>query len=249
MDLSLIVDFPEPTEEKGLIFIQHGLTGYKEQPHIRRIAEVFNRKGFVAVRFDATNSLGESGSDKEGFRFSRHYSDLEDVINWAKTQNWYKEPFALAGHSFGGMAAAYYAENHPEKVSLLIPISPVISGKACQAQMEKEMPRDALENWRKTGWYPKKSSTKEDVVLQVPYAYIDEVLAYDLTKNADKITAKTVLINGDSDTSCPLEIARIFYDKLKCDKRLVVLKNTGHNVHRDPQSFADFTTALEEITV
>jgi pimeloyl-ACP methyl ester carboxylesterase len=42
---------------------------------------------------------------------------LEDVINWSKTQEFYKEKFFLAGHSLGSMSIFHYATENPEKIS------------------------------------------------------------------------------------------------------------------------------------
>ena len=46
--------------QKGLVFIMHGLGGYNEQPRIIVFAESFQKCGYTTIRFDATNSLGES---------------------------------------------------------------------------------------------------------------------------------------------------------------------------------------------
>lgn len=54
-----------PTIKKGLAFVLHGLSGNKEQPHIAAIANAFREKQFVVVRFDSTNTFGESDGNYE----------------------------------------------------------------------------------------------------------------------------------------------------------------------------------------
>ena len=88
-------------EQRGLVFIMHGLGGFKEQPHIRTYAQVFKQNNFSVITFDTINSVGESGGEMAEATLTNYYEDLEDVIAWAKTQDFFQEPFVLAGHSLG----------------------------------------------------------------------------------------------------------------------------------------------------
>ena len=45
-----------------------------------------------------------------------------------RNAKWYGEPFVLVGHSLGGISTALFAENYPDKVKALAPISTVVSG-------------------------------------------------------------------------------------------------------------------------
>src|SRR3989344_7367385 len=133
--IAVVVD--KNQKSKGLAFVMHGLGGFKEQKHIQTFADAFREKGFIVIRFDTTNTLGESDGAYEDATVTNYYEDLEDVIGWASGQRWYQEPFYLAGHSLGGLSVALYAEKYPEKVKGLIPISTVVSGKLSEdAHME-----------------------------------------------------------------------------------------------------------------
>ncbi|MBT4335499.1 hypothetical protein HOD65_03435, partial [bacterium] len=90
-------------DQKGLAFVMHGLGGYKEQPHVEVFAKAFLDNNYSVIRFDTTNTFGESDGNYEDATISNYYEDLEDVIEWAKNQEWYQEPFCLAGHSLGGI--------------------------------------------------------------------------------------------------------------------------------------------------
>jgi len=59
----------------------------------------------------------------EDASITSYYEDLEDVISWAQSQEWYQEPFALAGHSLGGICTALYAEHHSAILNTLGPYS------------------------------------------------------------------------------------------------------------------------------
>ena len=93
--------------QKGLAFVMHGLGGFKEQPHIQVFAEAFLDNGYTVVRFDTTNTFGESDGNYEEATTTNYYEDLEDVIEWAKSQSWYEESFCLSGHSLGGICLLY----------------------------------------------------------------------------------------------------------------------------------------------
>jgi len=139
-NISVLVDRNE--KKKGLAFVMHGLGGFKEQDHVATFADAFKEKGLTVVRFDTTNTLGESGGKYEDATITNYYEDLEDVIKWAQEQEWYQEPFALSGHSLGGICTALYAENYPVKVLALAPISTVVSGKLSVEAHERFEPED-----------------------------------------------------------------------------------------------------------
>ena len=132
----VIIDYVK--NSKGLAIVMHGLGGLKEQPHIVTFSEAFLESGYTVVRFDVTHTFGESEGNYENATTTNYYNDLCDVITWAKDQQWYQEPFILAGHSLGGISVALFAENYPEKVKAVAPISTVISGKLHAEAIPKE---------------------------------------------------------------------------------------------------------------
>ena len=106
-----------------LVFLMHGLGARKDYPHMQVMEDIFFKHGFNVVNIDATNSNNNSDKSEEGITFTGHYNDLEDVISWAKTQSFYKEPFALAGHSLGARACVLFASKEPHLVNLLLCLS------------------------------------------------------------------------------------------------------------------------------
>src|SRR3989339_1491039 len=127
--LKIVGEVLRPENPIGLSFVMHGLSGYKEEFHIDLIANILFENNYIVINFDATNSRGESGGKYEDATFQKHYDDLVDVINWSKNQDWYVEPFILAGQSMGGFAVTKYAEEFPGEVKGLFPYAAAFSGK------------------------------------------------------------------------------------------------------------------------
>ena|SRR3989344_1562333 len=229
--IAVIVD--QSPKQTGLAFVMHGLSGFKEQLHIRAFAESFKEKGFTVIRFDATNTFGESDGDYADATVTNYYEDLEDVIGWAKTQPWYQEPFALAGHSLGGICVALYAEKYPERVKAVAPISTVISGKL---SMETDKYKNAAEEWKRTGWDIEIGHGGR--VKRLKWSHMEDRLKYDLMPQANKLTMPVLLIVGEKDESTLPAHQRILYESLPAKKEIHIIKDAPHTF-RDQEHLAE----------
>lgn len=222
---SIVVLVEKAQNPKGLAIVMHGLSGNKEQPHIATFADAFKEKGYTVVRFDTTNTFGESDGRYEDATVTNYVEDLDDVIVWTKTQPWYIEPFVLAGHSLGGISIILYAEKHPGEVKGLAPISSVISGKLSQ-EVNKERP--ILKDWEKTGWRIEKSSTSPTGIKKLPWSHMLDRLKYDVLPDAYKLIMPVLLIVGDKDEDTPYQHQKLLFNKLPERKEIHVIKNTPH---------------------
>lgn len=222
---NLSIRITKSNNSNKLAIIEHGLSGCKDEKHILILEDELSKAGYTVINMDATNSINESDKTTEGLTFSGHYNDLVDVIKWAKTQLFYKEPFTLAGHSLGACATTYYSENFPKEVNLLLPISfPWLNTTSKLKQTDTQIIKD----WKKTGIFNKFSKSRNKT-LSIPYNFIEDLKKYNFLKKADKITAKTILMIGDLENQLRLDDNLKLYKKLKCEKELIILKNTPHN--------------------
>lgn len=226
--LSVIVEQPE--QPRGLAFVLHGLGGFKEQEHIQAIARAFFENGYTTVNFDAANSIGESDGDMEGACVTNHLEDLEDVIAWAATQPWYREPFVLSGHSLGGMAVLLYAEKFPGKVKALAPISTVVSGALQKSIYKKKV----LAQWELAGYVLQESLSKPGIIKKIPWNLMTDAMQYDVLKRAELLTMPVLLVVGERDQSTPVAHQKLLFDALPGQKEFHSIKKSPHTM-REPE--------------
>jgi pimeloyl-ACP methyl ester carboxylesterase len=211
--------------QKGLVFVMHGLSGFKEQAHIELYAKTFLANDYAAVRFDTTNTFGESDGGYEDATVTNYYEDLEDVIAWAKSQPWYQEPFCLAGSSLGALCVALYAEKFPERVKALAPTSTVVSG---MLSMQSEKNSKLLEEWKRTGWRIENSKSRPGVVKRLKWSHMEDRLKYDLLPNANKLAMPVLFIVGSEDDTTPPEHQKMLYEKIPGRKEMHIIEGAKH---------------------
>lgn len=237
--ISVVVE--EDPNPKGLAFVMHGLGGYKEQPHIQAFVQGFIDNDFNIVLFDTTNTFGESEGNYEDATTTNYYEDLEDVIDWAKAQSWYQEPFWLAGHSLGGISTALYAEKYPDKVKGLAPISTVVSGK-----LSADVKKEERDEWQRTGWLVRPRESKPGEMKKLKWSHMEDRMKYDLLTEVHKLKMPVLLIVGDQDRSTPPEHQKMLFDKLPGKKELHVVKNADHNFRGVPDHMEELKNIFDK---
>ena len=227
-------------EKKKLVFLEHGLGARKEYPHMQVLEDVFSAFGYNVINIDATNSLNESENSSEGITTTGHYEDLVDVINWAKTQPFYKQPFALAGQSLGAISIVNYAGQYPDEVNLLIPCA-----FPYYKFVEEELNTFAREIIKK-GYFDKISKSTGRVLRMTP-AYVEDMKQLDLTPQIEKITADTCILVGSKDTEKHLKNSTRLYQMLNCKKEFYKLEGIPHDLANTPHDKELFTKTLCDI--
>ncbi len=244
-DQKMVVYVHEPEDEsKGLAFVHHGFSGFADQPHVVVMTQAFIDHGYVTVVFDGTNSFGDSDGELIDCTMDTHYHDLEDVIAWVATQDWYQEPFMLAGHSLGGFSNLIYATNYPEKVSAMAPTSAVISYDLFD-QAHRERDPKGWREFQETKVKIKTSKSKPEMVGRVPFDLYESFKNYDVMGQVDKITFPTLLVVGQHDDLNPAEHQQFLFEHLNCEKEIHVIKNCGHTF-RAPEHLAELRQIFDQ---
>jgi pimeloyl-ACP methyl ester carboxylesterase len=233
LGLKICMQVEENPHAQNLVFIEHGMSATKDHPYIKVIGETFTEHNYTVVTFDATNSVGESAGHPEDLSFYTHYHDLEDTISWAKTQSWFKAPFAICGHSLGAMSAIKYSEENPSNVNLLIPIAPATNGKNLAIAAELKTP-GSMALWQKYKFYEKTSKLNGKVV-RVPYSLVASMDVGDVLPQIEKIICPTHIIIGEADTSVLPAQAQDLFKRLTCQKSFQLIPSCPHSMYESKE--------------
>jgi pimeloyl-ACP methyl ester carboxylesterase len=230
LKLVLLVEAKDESAHK-LAFVAHGQKGSKNQPHIEAFARAFLENDYIVVRFDATHSVGESEGALYDVTYNSYISDLEDVIEWSRMQPWFKEPFALCGHSMGAQSTTWYAEHHPESVSLLAAMAPVVNYDMLSSTMDSE----AFERYKQLGYKEVPSSSQPGVIHRIGWKCQESLKKYDILPLANQLTMPVLDIVGSNDTPCPPAHQEIFMNAIAGDTTLMVIDGLQHS-YRNAQT-------------
>lgn len=229
-----------PTESHGLAFVMHGLGGFKEQKHIVTVAEALRENGYTTVRFDTTNTFGESDGRYEDATTTNYFEDLEDIVAWATGQPWYREPFLMAGHSLGAYSICRFAQKYPRKVAALIPLSPMVSGK-----LSVEANPTEYEEWKKAGWRISESRSKPGTIKRLPWSHMEDRLKHDLLPEVSLLIMPTLFIVASGDDTTPAAHVRLLYDAMPGPKRLHIIQGDDHTF-RTPEELDEIHRVIAE---
>lgn len=224
LGLKIVIEVEGDLKSNKLVFVTHGLSGSRDQPHIIGMREVFADEGYTVVSFDTTYSFGESEGDSVNATASSYILDLEDVIAWAEQQDWYKEPFIVAGHSLGGISSLVYASKQPNKVRAIFPMSTVVSGKLWHGVHDPEY----LKSWKEKGYYFKESQSVPGRSGKVGYGLAEDMLNYDALEFAPNIKCPVLLLVGAEDAGTTPKMHQMLHDTLGGTKELHIIEGMEH---------------------
>lgn len=199
-NISVVVNINE--SKKGLVFLVHGLGGYKEQKFLQESSKCLYSLGYTVVSYDSTNTFGESDGEYETATATQYLHDLEDVISWSKDKEWFQK-FILVGHSLGGLIASVHASNNVEGLVLL---NPAISKKRESDTRigEVKNPHTGKIHFLKDG-------------------FVEDYLKYNPVGSINNLKVPFTVIVSDKDYKRNKEE----FDLLQTE--LTIVENTGHN--------------------
>ncbi len=236
--LNLSIKLNIADNRSRLVFLEHGLGARKDYPHMAVLEKVFAEHGYNVVNIDACDSNNESDKSESGITFSGHYADLEDTIQWAKTQSFYREPFSLAGQSMGAVACTLFASMFPNKVDFLLTANLSWLNGKFEANQNKR--RDEI---LKTGFYKQVSKSTGKSFL-IRKNYLDDLEKYDLSENIKNIKAKTAIVVGLADSEYHINNNENFYNQLTCDKKMIKLQGIPHDLANTSEHAKIFAIAV-----
>ena len=232
------------TPDKGVIFWMHGLGSASIETGLQAARKACIDQGWTTVAFDCRHAFGKSSGSLEKARLTTYFEDLNTVIDWAQKQDFFIEPFGLAGHSLGGAAVLKYAEHNPRRVNRLILIAPVLSGRLWEDACLLNIP-DFYREWQKNGSFFYQDPLYPDWQGTISYDVLKDTFSYDAFSFTDKLKMPVSLFVGQNDAVSLVSANQQFYDRLHGLKMIRVLKDADHTL-RTEQNAADLRQAVSD---
>jgi len=188
---------------KTVVVMCHGFTTGKDSSTNKRLENEFNDKGLATFRFDFF-AHGESEGDFKDITISEATEDVLCAIALVRERGY--EKVGLVGSSFGGTACILAASQTKELfvVALKAPVSDYKGNLVAHRDVGK---------WKKDGFVEYISGDGRKHKLD--YNFYLDTEKYNEHKEAEKITAPTIIIHGDADESVPIEQSKRLAEIIK----------------------------------
>ena len=212
----------------GILYL-HGLAGTYREGHNRFFLEYLADKGYLSVGFDFTHeALSESGGKIEGLTIAGEKNDAVRVLDFmAKEFPIESGNIGLVGHSMGGVVACMVGVDRPNDIKSLGLISTVWDPKH-ETFKHIGTTRD---DWRDKGKVPFPAGWEIDD-KELSFAFYESLLNYEPRQVVPLIKQPTVVIHGELDETVDISDAYKYFNTLKGEKELVLIKDGGHTYER-----------------
>ncbi len=225
--------------KQPLMIISHGFLGTKNQSFFKRIADDLFKEGIASLRFDFTNSIGESEGDLTKATLTGYIEDLEDVLNYARSLD-FVGSIGLIGHSLGGFITIIVSARH--KVGCVVSLSASFYTDYSRLRFfaGKEI---NLDEWREDGFL-RVFSPLDNKYYNLSYDYYLDSRNYDLSDYLPKVS-HILVIHGTKDKVLGVENAKLIYEHAAPPKKLFIIDGLHHNYYKEPQLTQAVNAILE----
>ncbi len=206
----LDLSFHGGTRNEVLVILGHGLTGNKDRPLIRALAEGLSACGWPCLRFSYSGN-GESDGEFSESTISKEVSDLRTIIDSVPPS----KKIVYIGHSMGG-AVGVIAAATSIRISALVSLAGMVqTGNFVQREFGDLTPgKDMM--WEEKD-HPLSKRFVEDL------KQIDHTL-----RCAEELVQPWLLIHGEDDDVVPLSDSQQAFDAARGNKKIEVMAGAGH---------------------
>lgn len=168
------------------------------------------------IIFDFTGQ-GDSLGDRSVLTLTQGLSDFENVFKHLLDNNIVNiENTCVFGTSFGACVALLSSEIVNKCKALVLRSPCAFLPIAYINDLEH---RDFLK-WRELG---------ESDINGYKYEVLLDSTRYNMFNAAEDITTKTLIVQGENDEIVVPDLTVVLYDKLKCEKELILVENANHS--------------------
>lgn len=222
LKLAGIIDKPDTISGKlPTIVICHGFTGFKEFKPLHELAKAFAENGFVALRFDFSDCIGESEGKCEDMMLSHQVNDAISAINFVEDLDFVdKSKIGLTGHSLGGLTAIVAATTD-KRIRTIVSIS-----APAKAEWQNLFDESTIKKWLQEGSMDYQSYKRGHIKLH--HSFIEDLQEYDGTKIIKNVKIPIRIVHGSNDNIVPVKNAQALFENASSPKDLKIIENADH---------------------
>ena len=193
-----------------LVLIGHGVTGNKDRPFVKTLANGLSDAGIPTIRMSFTGN-GDSGGDFRDCTISKEVADLCSVLDVVAEGR----RMVYAGHSMGG-AVGVLAASQDNRIGHLVSLAGMVhTAKFCEVEFGDQTPDEGF-MWEEESC-PLSSTYVNDM------NQIESVL-----QMGSEIRVPWLLIHGTEDDVVPIDETHEIFEKANEPKQKVVIDGGDH---------------------
>ncbi|MEO9570317.1 MAG: alpha/beta hydrolase [Polaribacter sp.] len=229
------------TQEKSpLIIWVHGSGNVdrngNQQPiikanYIKQFRDSINKKGIAFYSYDKrTSNIKNKESLLKGVTFLDYVTDLQKAITHFKNDKRFSK-IILLGHSQGSLVAMLTAKEVDQFIS--VAGAGMSADKVIIKQIQEKAPfldsitQAHFKELAKTGEIKEINPMLLSIFAKQNQSFLSSWIQFNPSKEIEKITIPTLIINGDSDLQVKITDAEILHSSNK-NSKLVIIKKMNH---------------------
>ena len=219
-----------------LVVLCHGFLSNKNSTTNKTLTRLLTEHGFATFRFDFFGQ-GESQGPFEDLTTTLAVEQATAALDLVKATGYSR--IGLVGSSFGGLVAILTTALRPDIACLALKC-PVVD---FPEELRLEFGSIELAKWQATDSIPNIMGGPERIRLK--YKFYEDCLRRIAYGPAERITAPTLIVQGEQDEHVPLHQSRRLHDALGGPKRLDLLPGADHQFTRG-EDFRRMTTSISD---
>ena len=214
--LAANIELPVDRHPHNFVLFSHVFTGNKNLTAVRYISRGLTMNGFGVLRFDFTG-LGESEGNFEDTTFTSNVEDLLAAAAFLADN--YKAPTVIVGHSLGG-AAAIFAANELSSVKAVATI-----GTPSQPEHVTHLLQNSLADIEQKGMAKVSIGGNEFCIKK---QFLDDLRSKDMFRVLGQLRKALLVLHSPQDTIVEIENAAKIYHAAYHPKSYVTLDGADH---------------------